>query len=210
MKKILTLLIIASLTTICFGQRKKDVNNFEIKKSTIFMEGGAEIEGLIDFPLTENDKYIRYKDENGKQKIDKEEISKIIFETTAGDKLEYINMKVFNDMNSKIQERRRLLMLSVSGKVSLYFNSVDQKQYNFNSATGNRSNVEITCFYVIRKGEEAASLIHIDGAFANKNIFFRMNGKKYFADNAAIATKIENKEYIYKNLYEVIELYNSK
>ena len=70
--------------------------------------------------------------------------------------------------------------------------------------------VYFTEYYCKRESEEAASLIHIDMNVINKNAIFRSFAKKYFSDDPEIATKIQNKEYTYKNLLEMIAYYNSK
>ncbi|WP_395059287.1 hypothetical protein [Flavobacterium sp.] len=209
--KNLFLILFITLTTSFYGQEPA---MFKVEKSTIILNDSTQIEGEIDLPILNDGKFLKYKNANGKQKIEREKISKVVFTTNQGGgaSIEYINMKVFNEMNVKVMKDLKLLLNVVKGKVSVYISSYTNNQFSYNgSAIAARNNgVGFVNYYCIREGEEAASLIHVDSNYANENMFFRQNGRKYFADNPEIAAKIDNREYTYKNFMEVIELYNSK
>lgn len=210
MKKIF-LLLFTALTISIYGQEPA---MFKVEKSTIILNDNTEIEGEIDFPIMDDGNFLKYKNANGKQKIEREKISKIVFTTKQGGgaAIEYVNMKVFNEMNVKVMKEPKLLLNIIKGKVSVYMSSYTNNQFSYNAGRGGYGNngVGFVNYYCLREGEEAASLIHVDSNYANKNMFFRQNGRKYFADNAKIAEKIDNREYTYKNFMEVIALYNSE
>jgi hypothetical protein len=209
--KNLFLILFITLTTSFYGQEPA---MFKVEKSTIILNDNTQIEGEIDFPLVDDGKPLKYKNADGKQKIERDKINKVVFTTNQGGgvAIEYVNMKVFNEMNSKVQKEPKLLLNVVKGKVSVYISSYTNNQFSYNAGRGGYGNngVGFVNYYCIREGEEAASLIHVDSNYANENMFFRQNGRKYFADDAQISAKIDNREYTYKNFMEVIELYNSK
>ena len=202
------LCIICSLNF--YSQKKEDNAKFSVEKSTIILLDNSEIEGTIDFPIADDKKPLKYKNANGKDKVERDQISKVIFITNKGN-IEYVSMKVYNLATSKVDKTPKLLINILKGKVSLFVSSYINNQFSYTASVNSFRNhgVGFTNFYCIRDGEEAASLIHVDSNYANKNAFFRQLGRKYFADNSQIATKIDIREYTYKNLFEVIELYNS-
>jgi hypothetical protein len=208
MKKIIVLFFIAF--TISFYGQDSDKNPVvKVEKSTIILDDKNEIVAEIDFPIMDEDKPLKYKVASGKAKIDREKINKVVFITNQGT-VEYVNMKVYNETNSKIQKERKLLVNLLKGKISVYTNSYVHNQFSYYNSVSKNQGIGFANYYCIREGEEGASLIHVESNFANKNVFFRQNGKRYFEDDAQIKTKIENREYTYKNLFEVVELYNSK
>ena len=210
MKKNLFTLVCIICSLAFYGQKKEDNVKLSVEKSTIFLLDNTEIEATIDFPIVGDGKPLKYKNANGKDKVDLNQISKVVFITNKGI-VEYVSMKVYNETNSKILDKPKLLINVLKGKISVWVSSYSNNQNKYNAGMDSYINygVEFTNFYCIRDGEEAASLIHVDSNFANKNMFFRQLGKKYFADNPVIAAKIDNREYTYKNLFEVIELYNA-
>lgn len=192
-----------------FGQKDKEAKVI-VEKASIYLIDQTEIDGEIDFPLIDDEKPLKIKNTKGKQKIDRNQIKKVVFITNKGT-TEYVTMSVYNETNSKILKIPKLLIKILEGKISMYVSSYDNNQFSFNASTNSFGNnaVGFTNFYCLRTNEQAASLIHVESNFANKNIFFRQNGKKYFADNAEIANKIDSREYTFKNLFEVVSLYNS-
>ena len=210
MKKNLFTLVCIICSLNFYGQKKEDNVKLSVEKSTIFLLDNSEIQATIDFPIVGDGKPLKYKNANGKDKVELNQISKVVFITNKGI-VEYVSMKVYNETNSKIMDKPKLLIKILKGKISVWVSSYSNNVFGYTASTDYYTNhgVQFTNFYCIRDGEEAASLIHVDSNFANKNMFFRQLGKKYFADNAQISTKIENREYTYKNLFEVIELYNS-
>ena len=80
-------------------------------------------------------------------------------------------MLVYNETNSKVQNKPKLLINIVKGKISMYVSSYLNNQFSFNASTNSFGNngVGFTNYYCIRDNEPAASLIHVDSNFANKN-----------------------------------------
>jgi hypothetical protein len=62
-------------------------------------------------------------------------------------------------------------------------------------------------YYIIRDGEPAAKLIATVSSL-NNNQFFRTKAPLYFADYPELAKKIADKVYTWKNIKEVVDIYN--
>ncbi|CAM3880677.1 Lipoprotein [Flavobacterium branchiophilum] len=197
---LLTLLFIS-----CGAPKMNTATNFEIKQATIFLNNGSTTKGKVDYPINSTEGKLKYKIDNNKKSIKKNEISKITIETSAGN-LEYFNLPLFKRNGVKIRKNKQLLALAVKGKVSLYYS-----QGSVYEQIGQvRTPVYFTEYYCKRENEAAATLIHIENGVMNKNAVFKYSAKRYFSDDAEIAKKIDDKSFTYKNILEVVALYNSK
>jgi len=185
------------------------VTNFNIQDCIVTLNNGTQISGKVDFPLNSGENKLTIDKNNSKEKIDKKEISTVVFNTSSG-KIEYSNMLVYNPTGKKIKKDKKLLALSIKGKVSLY--NIQGSGYENRGTAKQPYSVPVfyTEYYCIRENEKAATLIHADMNVVNKNSIFRYAAKKYFSDNAEIVKKVEDKVYTYQNLIEVIIFYNSK
>jgi hypothetical protein len=199
------LLISALSINSCGVPKMSTITNFDVKDCVVTLNNGTQITGKVDFPLNHGEKKLIVNRNNNKEKIDKNEIATIVFNSSSG-KIEYTNMSVYNYSGSTIKKDKKLLALSIKGKVSLY--NLQGSGYQQNGNT--RTPIFYTEYYCIRENEKAASLIHSDMNTINKNALFRQLAKRYFSDDSEIAKKIDEKVYTYVNLIEVINLYNSK
>ncbi len=209
MKKILIICAISTFSIFCKAQNSY-TSNYNILSSTVILEDGTKLNGQIDYPINSVENNLKLRNQNSETiKIEKVTISKIICNTSTGP-IEYVNMEVYKGaIGSKIHKRKIILGTSMTGKVTLYFANKDYREY---TGPNNSRMVSEIYYYCKRENEPAASLIHIEMNVKaiGKNSIFRQYGKKYFADNEEIFKKIDEKEFTYENLFEVIALYNSK
>lgn len=204
MKRLIFLISIASVLISCGPPKLSTTTNFDLVSATIFFEDGTKKTGNVEFPINSSDSKIKIKFGKETEKIEKKTVDKLIYTTSSGE-LEYYNLKIYKS-SKKIRKDKKLVCLSIKGKVNLY--------YSQGSRWEQRGNMQVPVYFIEyyckREREEAASLIHIDMNVINKNAIFRSFAKKYFSDDPEIAAKIQNKEYTYKNLLELIAYYNSK
>jgi hypothetical protein len=204
MRRLIFIVSIASVLISCGPPKLSMATNFDLVSATIFFENGTKKTGNVEFPINSSDSKIKIKYGKETEKIDKKTVDKLIYTTSSGE-LEYYNLKIYK-LSKKIKKDKKLVCLSMKGKVSLY--------YSQGSGWEQRGNMQVpvyfTEYYCKRENEEAATLIHIENGVVNKNAVFRYQAKRYFSDDAEIVAKIENKEYTYKNMVEMIAYYNSK
>jgi hypothetical protein len=203
------LLIITLSINSCGVPKMSTVTNFNVQDCAVTLTNGTQINGKVDFPLNSGEKKLTIDKNNIKEKIDKAEISKVTFKTSSGE-INYEKISVFNQTGRKILKEKKLLALSIKGKVSLCYSQGSGYENRGTGQNPYRVPVFFTEYYCIRENEKAATLIHADMNVVNKNSLFRYAGKKYFADDSEIAKKIDDKVYTYSNLIEVINKYNSK
>lgn len=69
--------------------------------------------------------------------------------------------------------------------------------------------VSDTFWYCIRPGEEVATIVSWTfNTQVNKNTVFRKNAKKYFIDYPELHRKIDDREFKYDEILEVVSFYN--
>jgi hypothetical protein len=177
---------------------------------TIYMEDGTTKVGLVEFPLKSGANSITLKMGDTKEKIDLDDVKKVAFKATVFSMpSEFYNMPVYNFNGKKIQKKKQMLKLVVSGpKVSLYTGTYDWSGFS-NSGGGFQSfSYSGATYYAIRPGEPAATLLHEDFG-VNKNADFKLYASRYFADYPEMVEKIKNKELTYDKIYDAISMYNN-
>ncbi|MES2545815.1 MAG: hypothetical protein V4548_13095 [Bacteroidota bacterium] len=190
----------------CGPPKLSDATSFKIEDGTIYLSNGKQLTGKVNYPINSAESYISINIKKKKQSIDKTQIDKIVYNTSSGP-LEYYNLKIFrNKKKNKIRKNKKIVALSIKGKVSLYFSQGSHYEQRGNMSVP----VYFTEYYCKRENEEAASLIHVDNGVVNPNAYFRYFAKRYFSDNPEIVAKIKSKEFTYRNLIEVVQFYNSK
>jgi hypothetical protein len=112
-------------------------------------------------------------------------------------------------MNGKQSKNRMWLQVMVKGPATLYALSstmVTSRGGNFGHQ------VSDVFFYAKRSGEEAASFVghhFVQGAIGlNTAQLFKKHAGTYFADYAALAAKIENRDYKVTDVVAVVDDYN--
>lgn len=177
--------------------------SYETADSVVTLNDGTQINCKIDYPINQGENNLKIYKGSTNEKIAKKEISTIVVSTSSG-KTEYSNLSIYNYNGKKITKDKKLLGLSMKGKVNLYF--LQGSFYEGNT----RIPSYYTQYYCKRENEKAATCIHPDMNVSNKNTYFRLMGRKYFADNAELSKKIDDKFYTYQNIIEVVIFYNTK
>lgn len=178
---------------------------------TLYMEDGSTKKGLVAFPLKSGANSITLKSNGTKEKVDLENVKKVIFEaTTVNFAMEYYNLPVYNFNGKKIQNHKQMLKLYIAGKkVSLYTGTFDWSGYA-NAGNGFQGfSYSGLSYYCMKPEEPAATLIHEDFGEINKNADFKLYASRYFADYPELVQKIKDKVYTYKNIDQVVEDYNN-
>ena len=202
----LAAVMLVLISVSCRSPKISSSTNFKIEDAEVVLIDGTTQKGNAEYPPNLGDSKLHIKVNGEKNKIEKEQISSLTYNISSG-KLIYENLKIYkNKKKNKIRTKKQLLQLNISGKVSLYSAS--------GSGWEQRGNMQVPVYYIVyyckKKSEEAATLIHIDNNVINKNTVFRTLAQTYFEDDTEIAEKIKNKDFTYKNLFEVVSLYNRK
>lgn len=160
-------------------------------------------------------KEINYKltQESKNQRIKSTELKKIVFYENS-DSVEFELITTYRILSSKPDIPCWMINL-VKGNCKLYlaysegyskFSGVDQfGRMKFNSAL---DSYMLAC---IRPNEPYATIMAVyqkGGLVINANTGFRKAGSEYFRDYPELASKISSKEYTYKDVEKVVEIYN--
>jgi hypothetical protein len=170
-------------------------------EGTLIFTNGSSKTGLVESPF--GGEFIFFK-ANEAAKIEKFEttmVSKIIF-TIKNEKKEYHQLKVYLGWKQERISEPQWLEVVEKGIATLYVvRSTMSSQDGLNKAG-------FLDYYVIRKGEPAAKMI-ANVSTLNNNQTFKAKAPLYFKDYPELASKIESKEYTWKDLTTVIQEYNT-
>jgi hypothetical protein len=200
MKQILILILILSLSATTFAKKK-------YYNASLYLNDGSVKNGLATFVESEVGKYVFFKsnEKSDVEKIEALNIKNIVY-TFDNEKCEYVFLKVYKGWKQvKIKEPIWLEIVE-KGIATLYIARVVVEGAEVLPSV--RSSFTFRDYYIMRDGEPAAKLIATLST-ANNNQTFRAKAPLYFADYPELATKIKNKEYTWKNLEEVVKLYNN-
>jgi len=182
-----------------------DIKAKEYYEASIYLKDGTIKNGLAKIVETETDEYVSFK-KNDKSEVERIEAIKVnnLVYTIEDKKYEYVFLKVYRGW--KQEETRGPIWLEVvdKGVATLY---VTTTVLYTRVGTPSQGSGTFHDYYIIRKGEPAAKIIATI-ATANNNQTFRAKAPLYFSDYPELATKIRNKEYTWKNLEEVVDIYN--
>jgi len=182
-----------------------DIKAKEYYEASIYLKDGTIKNGLAKIVETETDEYVSFK-KNDKSEVESIEAIKVnnLVYTIEDKKYEYVFLKVYRGW--KQEETRGPIWLEVvdKGVATLY---VTTTVLYTRVGTPSQGSGTFHDYYIIRKGEPAAKIIATI-ATANNNQTFRAKAPLYFSDYPELATKIRNKEYTWKNLEEVVDIYN--
>ncbi len=114
----------------------------------------------------------------------------------------------FPAIQAKKAQKDGWFLLLRTGYVSLYFVQ-STLGGGVNPATGmHNGSASFKEYFVIRPNEVALMKISTVASL-NSNATFKMYAPRYFSDYPELAEKIKNKEYTYKDLEEVLDIYNA-
>lgn len=220
------------LTTLGYSQITFYVGMGQQKaEGIVFKKDNQNVSGTVHFPGFEDKKIkVRVADKSEKfagKDIDSVQIfdenKKVIYTFF------YTKTKVYKAKGKETKiAKEGWICKTIEGKVSLYLGGVaygikDDKIEGDVIKEGNTKADKIKIrkmkvvskqvnHYLKRKNEDYPTLVSMssNGASVGFNTFFREFGVYYFNDNQEIAKKIEEKEYKYDDIEEVVNLYNVK
>jgi hypothetical protein len=199
MKQILISLTILFASVTVFAAK-------DYYKANVYLIDGTVKRGLAKIVETETDEHVFFKksEEANVEKIEAEKIKKLVY--TFDDKeYEYVFIKVYKGW--KQVEIRGPIWVEIvdKGIATLY---VTSSVIYSRAGTVQQGSVTFHDYYIMRVGEPAAKLIATISTL-NNNQTFRAKAPIYFSDYPELAAKIKNKEYTWKNLEEVVRIYNN-
>lgn len=205
MKRGFWIIVIMLSTNFIFGQGT-------YCKATIYMNNGS-VKTSDFLPLDEGgERYLFYtdRDENNPNKVTSDSVRTIVY-FRDNKRIIFDRVKVYLGWSQKKYSKSAIWLNRIdSGEVCLYVTTTTL------SAPGTMQNGMITNhggsatfydYYVIRANEPAAKIYATISSF-NNNQTFKAKAPLYFADYPALVEKIKNKEYTWKNLVEVVKIYN--
>ena len=189
---------------VCISVSTFAAKNFY--QASIYLNNGTTKNGLTSFVEFESGDYVYFKanDDSEVEKIESIQINKIIY-TFDEDKYEYMYLKVYKGWKQKEIKGPIWLEVVKKGIATLY---VARTVVEGGVMPGSKTSAGFRDYYIMRDGEPAAKL-YATISTANNNQTFRAKAPLYFADYPELANKIKNKEYTWKNLDEVVDIYNN-
>ncbi len=138
-----------------------------------------------------------------KQKIPCDNLETIIYSYPNGD-VEYDRMKAYKGAwYKKTSKKEYWLEVVKRDYLTVYYGEKKTPTYS----GGMRMPMEERYWFFHRKGEDGVTLVALTGVI-NANSIFKKAASRYLKDYPELAAKIKNKEYKWKDLDEVAELYN--
>ena len=199
MKQIFIFILVLSLSATSFAAKK-------YYNASLYLNDGSVKNGLATFVESDVGEYVFFKsnEKSDVEKIEALNIKKIVY-TFDNEKSEYVYLKVYKGWKQVKIKGPIWLEIVEKDIATLYIARVVVEG---GVLPENRTSFTFRDYYIMRDGEPAAKLIATLST-ANNNQTFRAKAPLYFADYPELATKIKNKEYNWKNLEEVVKIYNN-
>ena len=165
---------------------------------------GKIMTGLASMPSEATDSKLAYKATEKDDKTHyKSDLLKTVVYYFGKDSVVFDRLKSYH-MNSKKMTDLVWLQVLKRGYVTLFY-SLKEGQYLSLSYSMPTEDHYWLC---LRPGEEAATIVSWKYGSINVNMTFKKKAPKYFADYPELAQKIENKEYKWDNIMQVVNEYN--
>ena len=169
--------------------------------ATIVFADGKSKTGLVESTFGDH-VFFKASEKANVEKIESAGLSKLIF-TIKGEKREYHYVKTYLGWGQKrISGSPMWLKVLINGKATLYLNST-----TLSTPSNSQNSAGFLDYYCIRKGEPAAKWISAVSTM-NNNQHFRAKAPLYFEDYPELAEKIKAKEYTWKDIETVVQVYN--
>lgn len=198
MKQLLFSLLILCCSASTFAAK-------QYYKASVYLKDGSTKQGLATDVMAELGEFVFFKTtEDAKaEKIESILVNKIIY-TINDEEYELVYIKVYKGWKQVEIKGPVWLQVVKKGVATLYVTTTV-----FRPAAGNTTSGSATFhdYYIMREGEPAAKLIATISTF-NNNQTFKAKAPLYFSDYPELAKKIKNKTYTWKNLEEVVDIYN--
>ena len=204
MKHFFWIVVLTLSANMAFGQHT-------YCKAVVYMKDGSVKTSKVAILLSESDKYLYCadKEESKTYKIPSDSALKIVY-FQDNEKVVFDRLKVYKGWSLKnIGKEAVWLNRLDSGVVRLYskLTILSVPETIHNGITNLGSSVKFIDYYVIRDNEPAAK-VYATISTLNNNQTFRAKAPSYFADYPELAEKIKTKVYTWKNLKEVVKIYN--
>lgn len=173
-------------------------------KAKLYYADGTIRTGYANLVGIDFDKYVFFREDfNAKnEKIASALLKRIVYfnEDSA---FVYDYLKVYAGIRQKRMTGPDWFKQVKSGYASLYTRTV----YVSSSTPHHTTSAAFIDYLIIREGEPALKIISTVAA-VNSNSVFKSQAPKYFSDYPELAKKIKTKVYKWKDLEEVVDIYN--
>lgn len=199
MKKSILIIIISILAVNLYGKEKFYEAELHFKNGETKNGYAALLHGMPG-------KFVMFKpDLDAKEsKIESTKLNKVVYRNNNKE-LVYVQLKIYKGWAQKKIIGPVWAELVKKGHASLYVTTTEVK-----SGAGFGGFIHSSTFhdyYCIRPGEAAAKIVSAVAA-ANNNQTFKAKASAYFEDYKELAQKIKKKEYKWRDLETVVDLYN--
>lgn len=190
---------------LCFCFITTSFASDPVLKASVYLKDGSVRQGLASNVLAESGEFILFKaTEKAKaEKIESNLVKSIVY-TIDDEKYEMMYIKVYAGWKQVEIKGPIWLQVVKKGYASLYVTTTVFQPSALNTTTGSATFHD---YYIIRESEPAAKL-YATISTLNNNQTFKAKAPLYFADYPELAEKIKNKTYTWKNLEEVVDIYN--
>jgi hypothetical protein len=205
MKRFFLTFLLASIVVTTFAAK----DYYSVR---VYFNSGSVKSGLATFVENGPNDFILFKEhkESEAEKIASNSIMKIIYTFDKKD-YEYAFLKVYKGWKQVEIIGPIWLETVKKGTATLYVNTTilsapGEKSVSTGLVSGGGS-ATFHDYYILRDGEPAAKLIATISSL-NNNQTFIAKAPLYFSDYPELAKKIKDKTYTWKNLEEVVDIYN--
>ncbi|MFT3945762.1 MAG: hypothetical protein QM763_02215 [Agriterribacter sp.] len=174
-------------------------------KAKITFQDGRIVEGLAEMLGTPSPTPISFKEskDSKRQSLKCDDIKNITYYLNDNKTLEYDRMNIYFFESDKKPSKMWLQVLQ-RGPVTLYsFTKLDPA-----GAFGGRDQFE-ELWFCYRAGEDVATRIS-SSYIKNKKGYFLQKISQYFRDDVELVKNIENEQYKWNDMKEIVEAYNAK
>jgi hypothetical protein len=174
-------------------------------KASVYLKDGSVKQGMASNVLAETGEFLLFKvsEKAKEEKIESSLVKRIVY-TIDDEKYELAYIKVYAGWKQVEIKGPIWLQLVKKGYATLYVTTTVFQPTALNTTTGSATFHD---YYIIREGEPAAKL-YATISTLNNNQTFKAKAPLFFADYPELAEKIKNKTYTWKNLEEVVDIYN--
>jgi len=140
-----------------------------------------------------------------RQKISSDNLKTIIFSYSDGD-IEYDRIRVYQGAWDKKPSKKSFWLKVIKRDyLTVYYGSTKATTYYVN---GNARTEPAEKYWLFRReGENGATVVSLGGVI-NANSMFKASAQRYLKDYPELSKKIKNKEYKWKDVEKVAQLYN--
>lgn len=195
--------ILPLLLILCFSANSFAADHYY--KASVYLKDGSVKQGLATDVMEKTGEFVVFKaTEKAKdEKIESNLIKRLVY-TISDEKYELVYTKVYAGWKQVEIKGPIWLQVVKKGTATLFVTTTVFVPAATNTTTGTATFHD---YYIIRDGEPAAKL-YATISTLNNNQTFKAKAPLYFADYPELAEKIKNKTYTWKNLEEVVDIYN--